>query len=252
MLLSDFLRAMESIAPESLAMEYDNPGLIVGTKRESISRVLVALDASLAVVEEAKRLSCGLVVTHHPLLFHAVKKITPTDPLTAPVWELIRADIAMFAAHTNLDSAEGGVNTVLCRALGVVSETPVPPDMICRAGELSEPCSFTELCRRVEAALGTRVRAAGPERQVERVLVCGGAGGSEYPLAAANGAQALITGECKHNEAIEAEAAGVNVIAAGHFETECIVLPPLAERLRALFPETEFILSRVGTPLRTL
>ncbi len=252
MLLSDFLRAMESIAPESLAMEYDNPGLIVGTKRENISRVLVALDASLAVVEEAKRLSCGLVVTHHPLLFSPVKKLSPFDPLTAPVWELIRADIAMFAAHTNLDSAEGGVNTVLCRRLGVVSETPVPPDMICRVGVLAEPCSFTELCRRVEAALDTRVRASGPERQVDRVMVCGGAGGSEYRLAAANGAQALITGECKHNEAIEAEAAGVNVIAAGHFETECIVLPPLIERLRALFPDTEFILSRVGTPLRTL
>lgn len=251
-LLSDFCRAMEELAPQALALEYDNPGLIVGTKRQEISRVLVALDCTVSVVEEAKSLGCQLVLTHHPLLFRAVKKISPDDPLTAPVWELIRNDIAMFAAHTNLDSAEGGVNTTLCRLLGVINEEPVPPDMLCRAGELEEPCSFTELVSRVAKVLDAHPLAAGPERQVRRVMVCGGSGGSEYRHAAAVGADVLITGECRHNEAIEAVFAGVNVIVAGHYETERIVLPPLMERLKERFPGAEFILSREGGPLRAL
>ncbi|MBO6061625.1 MAG: Nif3-like dinuclear metal center hexameric protein [Clostridia bacterium] len=252
MLLSTLLDAMESIAPRELALEFDNPGLIVGTKKEHISRVLVALDCTLPVVEEAKALSCDMVLTHHPLLFRAVKSISPQDPVTAPVWELIRNDIAMFAAHTNLDSAEGGVNTTLCRMLGIENERPVPPEDLCRVGELKEPCSFSELARRVETILGTRVRVSGSEKPVRRVMVCGGSGGSEYRFAAAEGADVLVTGEAKHNEAIESSFMGVNLIVAGHFETERIVLPPLIERLRELYPGAEFILSKSGTALRPL
>ena len=252
MLLKDILAAMEEIAPKELAFEYDNPGLIVGTDRKDIKRVLVALDCTVKTVEEAVSLGCDMVITHHPLLFRAVKKILPDDPVAAPVFRLIRNDIAMFAAHTNLDSAEGGVNTTLCRILGITDETPVPPEGLCRVGTLAGSMSFSAFAKRVEDVLNTKVRVAGPEREVRRVMVCGGSGGSEYRLAADVGADVLVTGECKHNEAIEAAFMGVNVIQAGHYETERVVLEPLIKMLSERTCGVEFILSKEGAPLRSL
>ena len=252
MQLDELLKAMETIAPRELALDFDNPGLIVGTEKIEIERVLVALDCTLPVVDEAVEKGCDIVLTHHPLLFRAVKRISPSDPVTAPVYKLIRNGIGMFAAHTNLDSAEGGVNTTLCRLLGIKGEEPVPPEGLCRVGELEESMSFSAFAKKVETVLNTSVRLAGPEKQVRRVMVCGGSGGSEYPFAAACGADVLVTGECKHSEAIEAIHAGVNVIAAGHYETERVVLEPLVERLIALGCGAEFIISSAKTPLRTL
>ncbi|MBR4657832.1 MAG: Nif3-like dinuclear metal center hexameric protein [Clostridia bacterium] len=252
MLLNDFIAAMESIAPRELALDFDNPGLIVGTKRKDIRRVLAALDCTVPVVREAAALKCDLVLTHHPLLFHAVKHIDPADPVTAPVFELIENGIGMFAAHTNLDSAEGGVNTTLCRLLGIINEEPVPPENLCRAGELEREMSFLEFASLVESVLHTKVRVSGHERPVKRIMVCGGSGGSEYPLAAKIGADVLVTGECRHSEAVEAECAGVNLIVAGHYETEAIVLPELVKRLKAVTDGVEYIFSRTEKPLRTL
>ena len=252
MKLSKIAEIMEGIAPRELALEYDNPGLLVGAPDGEIDRVLVALDCTLPVVREAASLGCGLVITHHPLMFRGVKRISPEDPVTAPVYELIRNGVAMFAAHTNLDAAEGGVNTALCRLLGIMDEQPVPPENICRVGELEKSMGFNEFAETVKKRLGACVRAAGPEREVKRVMVCGGSGGSEYRLAAAAGAQVLVTGECKHNEAIEAVCMGVNVLVCGHFETERVVLEPLIEMLREKAPGVEFILSKEGSPLREI
>ena len=247
-----FFDAMEDIAPRRLALEYDNPGLIVGFEGDEVSRVLVALDCTVAVADEAKRLGCQLVLTHHPLLFSPVKKLSPEDPVTAPVFRLIKNGVGMFAAHTNLDAAEGGVNTALCRLLGIIDETPVPPDDICRVGGLAEPMAFSAFAARVQEALGTVVRVSGPERPVSKVMVCGGSGGGEYPLAAEYGAQVLVTGECKHSQALEAEQAGVNVIVCGHYETESIVLKPLIAELQKRTSGVEYLLSKQTAPLRTL
>ncbi len=249
---NDFFAVMEEIAPQELALSYDNSGLIVGMEGEDITRVLVALDCTVEVADEAKALGCDLVLTHHPLLFSPVKKLAPDDPVTAPVYRLIKHGVGMFAAHTNLDSAEGGVNTTLCRVLGVLNERPVPPEGLCRVGELAEATSFTAFAAKVEQVLGTKVRLAGQERTIKRVMVCGGSGGSEYPLAKELGADVLVTGECKHNQAIEAAFAGVNVIVAGHYETEAVVLPPLIAKLRLRTSGVEYLLSRAGTPLRSL
>ena len=252
MLLSDIINAMEAIAPKDTALDFDNPGLIVGTRNKEISRVLVALDCTVPVVHEAADKDCRLIITHHPLLFRGAKHITPEDPVTAPVFELISNGIAMFAAHTNLDAAEGGVNTALCRLLGIKDERPVPPEDLCRVGELEQAMSFEAFARLVEERLSTRVRVSGPEREIRRVMVCGGSGGSEYPLAASVGADVLVTGECKHNEALEAAEAGVNIIAAGHFETEAVVLRPLIARLRELTEGVEYIHSDERAALRSL
>ena len=139
MKLSDFIAAMDNFAPRETALSFDNVGLLIGTERKEISRVLVALDCTLDVAREAAQKDCDLVLTHHPLLFNAVKRILPDDAVTAPVFCLIRNDIGLFAAHTNLDAAKSGVNAELCRLLGIQNPMPVGEEGIMRIGKLAEP-----------------------------------------------------------------------------------------------------------------
>ncbi len=253
MKLCDFVSMMGTVAPPDMALGFDNSGLIVGTYREDISRVLVALDCTQAAVREAEELGCDLVLSHHPLLFRPIKRLMPDDPIDGPVFRLIRSDIALFAAHTNLDCAEGGVNTELCRLLGIEDEVPLPPDNMLRIGRLKTPMMLTEFARRVEQTLGTRVRIAGEDKLLRTACVCGGAGGAEYAYALNAGADVYVTGECKHNHAIEAAHAGLCVVVAGHYETERVVLEPLIAKVRSMAPEVEFILSRTErSPLRAL
>ena len=241
--LKSFIEAMERLAPHDTALSFDNCGLIIGTERSEIHRVLVALDCTPAVADEAARIGAELVLTHHPLLFNAVKRISPDDPATAAVYKLIRNGIGLFSAHTNLDAAEGGVNTELCRRLGIENAAAVPPENIMRVGELSESTTLYELAKRVEEELGATALICGEDRPVRRVAVLGGSGGGDIRLAKDRGADVYITGECKHSQGIEAAALGLALIVAGHYETENPVLKPLIAYLQANTNDVEYILS---------
>ena len=113
MKLNDFINVMDGIAPRELAMDWDNPGLLIGTEKQDIKKVLVALDCSMATAKEAVEWGADLMLTHHPVFFRAVKRILPDDPETAAPYILLRNGIGLFAAHTNLDAADGGVNDCL-------------------------------------------------------------------------------------------------------------------------------------------
>lgn len=249
MKLEAFIEVMNTLAPPEMALGFDNCGLLVGTERSDIRRVLVALDCTTTVAEEAAELSCDLVLTHHPLMFGAIKRILPDDPASAAVYRLIRSGIGLFAAHTNLDAAEGGVNTELCALLGIEDAIAVPPENIMRVGDLREPMALNEFARLVEEKLGTVAMISGKDRIVRRAAVMGGSGGGDCALAKAYGADCYVTGECKHSQAIEAKVMGLAVIAAGHYETENPVLRPLTEYLKANTDGVEFIVSRRNTPV---
>ena len=124
MKLNRFLEAMERIAPRALALEFDNPGLLVEPNHDENARVLVALDCSTAVAKEAAEWGADLVLTHHPLFFHPVSHMAYSDPESAAACLLIRNGIGLFAAHTNLDAATGGVNDTLCSLLGIREAIP--------------------------------------------------------------------------------------------------------------------------------
>ena len=245
--LNAFIETMNRLAPKETALSFDNCGLLVGTEKAEIKKILVALDCTLAVAEEAAELSADLVLTHHPVLFSGVKQILPDAPQTAAVYKLIRNGIGLFAAHTNLDAAEGGVNTALCKLLGILDPISVPPENIMRVGELAEPMMLDDFARLVEKKLGATALVAGENRPVRKVAVLGGSGGSDCAFAAEYGADCYVTGECKHSQAIEAGVMGLAVIAAGHFETENPVLIPLIEYLQANTDGVEYILSRRNT-----
>ena len=124
MKLSGFLAAMERIAPRELALEFDNPGLLIEPDHEEIKSVLVALDCTPQVAREAEERNADLVLTHHPLFFHPVQKLLYREPETAAACLLLRHGIGHFAAHTNLDAALGGVNDTLCELFGVLDALP--------------------------------------------------------------------------------------------------------------------------------
>lgn len=248
MLLNDFIDIMNKLAPQETALGFDNVGLIIGTDRKQIKRVLVALDCTLAVAHEAVEIGADLVLTHHPLLFSTVKRISPECPQTAAVYTLIRNGIALFSAHTNLDAAEGGVNTELCRLFGLQDTISVGEDSIMRVGNLPETMMLDDFAAMVQKKLNTVARISGSNTPVSRIAVIGGSGGAEYEQAHEAGAQVLVTGECKHSDAIAASVLNLNIIAAGHYQTENPVLIPLAAYLRSNTEGVEYMISKVNTP----
>ena len=237
MKLARFLEAMERIAPHSLALEFDNPGLLVEPDHDEIARVLVALDCSTAVAKEAVEWGADLVLTHHPLFFHPVSRMAYSSPETAAACLLLRSGIGLFAAHTNLDAATGGVNDSLCALFGIRDAIPFD-EGVGRIGTLKTPADVRTFQLDAERLLNTQAQFVGdPEKPVSRVAVMGGSGGSSLLPAKELGADLLLTGELKHSDAIAAQTIGLNVIVAGHYETERVVLLPLIQRLQeAGFP----------------
>lgn len=224
------------IAPYELAEEWDNVGLLAGREGREISRVLVALDVTRETLLEAKALGAQAIVTHHPMMFHARKRLTDADREGRLLLELAREDIALIAAHTNLDAAPGGVNDTLMRAMGCGN---IRGEGCVRAGDLPQGTTLGTLARRAQDALHAAVRVYGAPDMSLRVLgCCSGAGGSELAEARALGADCFITGEIRHHEALDAVDSGVCVIEAGHYETEnpvCEVLcTALQKKLDAL------------------
>lgn len=242
--VQDVYDYIDAKAPFSTQMDFDNAGLLVGDKTVPVKRVMVALDATLPVVRETTRKRCQLLVTHHPLIFHPLKAVTTDDPTQAVVAELVRKNIALICAHTNLDAAPGGVNDVLMerlgvKALGILEEFGVhngQPYGMGRWGELPramEPKAFAAMVKR---ALGTRaVRAVPGAGPIKKVAVCGGSGGDMVELAASLGMNAYVTADVKHHEFLLAQALGITLIDAGHYATENPVVPVLTDWLQDAF-----------------
>lgn len=235
--------AMKQIAPLELAEHWDNPGLLVDCGGE-VRRVLVALDITPEVVAEAAEKHCEAIVSHHPVIFSPLKKLSPQD---VP-FQLVQAGISAVCMHTNLDAAEGGVNEVLAGIFGM-RDWEVFADGCGRVGEV-EPITVPELARKAQAVLGGRcnrprsgpavqVKFADTGRTVKRLAVISGAGGSMFEDALAVGADCLLTGEANHHAAIDAVRLGLSLVAAGHYATEFPVCAAIADRLRTAFPELE-------------
>ena len=236
--------AMTRIAPPDLAESWDNVGLLVDCGGE-IRRVLVTLDITPEVVDEAASKGCALIVSHHPVIFSPLKKLSAAD---VP-FQLVQKGISAICMHTNLDAAEGGVNEVLAGIFGM-REWSIFAEGCGRVGSI-DPISVPELAKKAQAELAKRcnrpvdgstpvqVKFADTGKTVRRLAVISGAGGSLFEDALAQGADCLLTGEANHHHACDAKRLGLSLIAAGHYATEFPVTAAVAERLRAAFPELE-------------
>lgn len=217
--------------PPSLSCEWDNDGLMCCPEPEaSVSRVLVALDITGAVVKTAIEGGYDVIVSHHPMIFTPLSRIEPSHPVGKKVIDLCRAGITAMSFHTRLDAVQGGVNDALCKAIGLTDVHPFgnAGEEIGRVGDLSEPLSIEAFAERVKAALGTeQVLVSDAGKTVSRVAVLGGSGSDDVMAALAAGADTYLSGELKHNWLTDAPDLGINLIAGGHFHTEdpvCAVL----------------------------
>lgn len=246
--ISDIAAYLSEKIPPALKEDYDNVGLLCGYPDNDTRRVLIALDVTLEAIREAEDLGAGLIVAHHPVIFTPMNRVLDNDPAGRRVIRLIRSGISAVCMHTNLDRLEGGVNTALAQALGAKIVQML--DMGCVAelpcSDLMDTASFLSLTKKTLRADDIRFHDAG--RPVGRIAVCGGAGGDIIYEAERLGCDTVLTGEIKHHQWIDGRELGMNLIEAGHFATENVVLTALAEMLRQGFPELEITLSQKGSP----
>ncbi|MCR5346479.1 MAG: Nif3-like dinuclear metal center hexameric protein [Fretibacterium sp.] len=254
MRIRELLRAIDEIAPFSLAEEWDNIGLMIGDLEAPVQRVAVALDPTVQAVTAAA--GCQALLCHHPLLFHPVKKLDLNAGPGRVVREAVKRDIAILAAHTNWDKV--GVNADLARLLGLQETEPLDPGSgLGILGKLPAPAAPDSFLRQVRAAWGlSHIDAYAPGGgPVSRVALCGGSGGSLWPAARARRADIYITADMKYHELMDANDAGLAVATADHGEMERASLPELARRLRdltaaegveVLLPDTRGL----GAPIR--
>lgn len=235
--------AIDRLAPFWLTMDFDNTGILVGDRNREVSCALLALDCTPAVVEQARQLGAQLIITHHPVIFHPLKRVNED----AVVYQLIRSDIAVISAHTNLDIAQGGVNDALasaiglrdCRGLELLNEQTGA--WLGRIGTLPEPLSPEAFAAHIKACLNAAsVKFSAAPRVIRTVALCSGSGADCLDAAISAGADALLTSEVKQHEYLAAAAAGISIFDAGHFDTEDIVIEPLRDYLAKEIPDVHF------------
>ncbi len=232
--------ALTEWAPLSLAMPYDNSGFLIGDPQTEVTRAIVALDCTAAVVKKAVREQAELIITHHPVIFDPLRRVTAAE--NNPVFACLSHGIAVISMHTNLDSAQGGVNDCLAAALGLknIRRIETEDGFAFRKGELDDAMSADGLARYIKSRLNGVVRYTDGGKSIKTVAVCGGSGGDFLELAMRE-ADAFVTADLKHKVLVSASNMGYPVFDAGHFHTENTVIAPLAKRLGERFREVSFL-----------
>lgn len=245
--VKDVCKALDRWAPFATQLSFDNAGFLVGRGEQPVRKILVSLDITQPVAEEAEDWGAQLIVSHHPVIFHPVKAVTDRDVTGRVLLALAENRISAVCAHTNLDAARGGVNDCLARALEIQGAVPYEDSGICRIGQAHQPGLLVRTYAAfVKEALGAAsVRFTDGGRPVECVAVGGGACGSMLREAVEAGCDTFVTADVKYDVFLEAKALGVNLLDAGHYATEQVVCPALVEFLQKEFPEVDIKLSEV-------
>lgn len=250
--VSDILQAVERFAPAYMKEDWDNAGLLCGSCNSPVTKVLVALDPFEHVCQEASDWGAELIVTHHPLIFVPTKSVTDETSIGRSILHLCRHGISAINAHTNLDCAPGGVNDVLATALGLDNVGLISPKGkdpqeqpwgLLRYGAVpKQPLSdFLETIKRALSCPGLRYVDGG--KTVHKVAVGGGSCASELMDVYDAGCDTFVTADVKYNQFWDAKELGINLIDAGHFHTENLIVPVLARKLAQQFPDVQIKVS---------
>ena len=250
--VGDILKYVETLAPKSMKMDWDNVGLLCGSRTQTVTKCLIALDPFEGVCREAAEVGAQMILTHHPLIFSPLKSITDETSIGRSLQLLCRHGISAVNAHTNLDCAPGGVNDVLASKLGLQDIQVIDPSGTDAEGRewgllrcgYAEEQSLDSFLPKVKEALGCKgLRYVSGGKPVRKVAVGGGscAGGMLEALDA--GCDTFVTADVKYNQFWDAHDLGLNLIDAGHFATEDPVTGYLLTKLTAAFPQVEFVIS---------
>ena len=250
--VGDILKFVETLAPRAMKMDWDNVGLLCGSKAQAVTRVLIALDPFEGVCREAAEIGAEMILTHHPLIFSPLKSITDETSIGRSLQLLCRHGISAVNAHTNLDCAPGGVNDVLAAKLGLRDIRVIAPSGtdeegrewgLLRCGYVEEQ-ALERFLPQVKERLGAKgLRYVNGGKPVHKVAVGGGSCAGEMLEALEAGCDTFVTADVKYNQFWDAHDLGLNLIDAGHFATEDPVTVYLKEKLSAAFPEVEFLIS---------
>lgn len=238
--------SLSQIAPLRLAESWDNVGLLVGDRQQSVSKIMTCLTITPNVVAEAVEQQADLIVVHHPLPFKALQKITSDSISGSMLLELIGAKVAIYSAHTAFDSATGGINEMWATGLELQGIEPLIPidntdesDGAGRIGRLPSSIALNELVRRAADLVGAQAaRRVGPsDQQVTKIAFACGSGGTFLSAARRRGCHALITGEATFHTCLEAESLGIGLGLLGHYWSERFAMERLAQNLSGEYPE---------------
>lgn len=252
--VKDIFDFLQEKAPFEIQMNFDNAGFLVGRQSAPVSRMLVALDITEPVIEEAKALSCQLIVAHHPVIWGGAKTITDETPTGRKLLALVENGMAAICAHTNLDAIEDGVNDALAHALGLMEVGQLKQDGvdrqgrpygIGRVGTVNEQPLY-DFAMFVKQTLGSNgIRLVDGGKPVHKVAVGGGSCSDMMGDALALGCDTFVTADVKYDGFMDAKALGLNLIDAGHYPTENVVCPVLRDWLKQAFPALEVSVSEI-------
>ena len=240
MKVKDIIKVVEEFAPLSIQEGWDNSGLCVGSPEDEVTSVLLALDCTPALVDEAIACGADMIVTHHPLIFSGLKKISPDDMIGEAVIKAIRAGISIYAAHTNADKVIEGVSGAMAAKLGLQNVTILDEDGdgtgLGVVGDLPQPMTSEEALALVKEKFGLKVvKSSAPiSAMISRVAMCGGSGGSLIGAARKSGAQLYISGDISYHNFFTPE--GFMIMDIGHYESEIEIVDILFSLIKKNFP----------------
>ena len=244
MLVKDILNCITEIAPLQWQESYDNAGLQVGDLNAEAHKALVCLDITEEIVEEAVAKNCNVIVSHHPLIFHGLKHLTPQTYIERAVMKAVKHDIAMMCMHTNLDNSYLGVSRMLAERLGLHDLRLLQPSVgepeVCGAGMIGEfavPMEEKDFLQLVARQIGSPClrHSALTGRKIKKVALCGGSGSPFMPDALKSQADAYLTADIKYHDFFVPEG-NILLVDGGHFETEQFTKELLVELIRKKFP----------------
>ena len=240
MKVKEVIKVIEDFAPLSIQEGWDNSGLCVGSPEDEVTSVLLALDCTTELVDEAVACGADMIITHHPLIFSGLKKISPDDIVGAALIKAIKAGISIYAAHTNADKVISGVSGAMAARLGLADVSVLDEDGdgtgLGVVGNLPEPMDAEDMIAMVKEKFALKMmRSSRPLGQkISRVAVCGGSGGSLIGAARRSGAQLYISGDISYHNFFTPE--GFMIMDIGHYESEIEIVDILFSLLRKNFP----------------
>lgn len=252
--------SLEELSPKRFALSFDNVGLLVGRYDKDVKTIYIALDATDEVIDAAIECEADMLITHHPMIFSAIKSVRADDFIGRRILKLAKYDISYYAMHTNFDvmgmadAAADEIDLIERDVLQVTYEDEIGAEGIGRIGRLREEMSLIELCDFVkERFMLDTVKVFGdPDRLCNICAISPGSGKSMIKYAIEKGADVIITGDIDHHEGIDSVAKGLCVIDAGHFGIEKIFVPYMKEFIRREMPEIKVYTHEMTSPFMVL
>lgn len=247
--IGNFYDKLDEKAPFKYQEKYDNSGLLVGSMNDKVTKVMISLDITNDVIDEAKNSNCNLIISHHPVIFDPIYKLDEKNP----VYKLVKYGIAAICTHTCMDMSNSGMNKVLFNIIDSkvkINEEKLLDEkdedrgfgMICRLQKEIEPTQLAKLLK--EAFSCTVVRYYNAGKKIKRLAFCSGAGGSALQTVIKENVDAYITGDVKHDQFTTAKNYEITLFDCGHYNTETVILKDIKEYLEKALEGTEIVIAK--------